>query len=62
MTSIKKTHLLQIVQDPDSQELLLDLGLELCEQMGWKAGDELYWIENGDGSWTLTPQTQTPSL
>ena len=62
MTSIKKTHLLQIVQDPDSQELLLDLGLELCEQMGWKAGDELAWIENGDGSWTLTKQTQTPSL
>ena len=44
-----------VVQDPDDPEqLLLDLGLETCERLGWKPGDTLEWIDNGDGSWTLT--------
>ena len=41
-------------QDPD--QLLLDLGTELCEQLGWQVGDSLAWTDNGDGSWTLTKQ------
>ena len=43
-------------QDPD--QLLLDLGTELCEQLGWAVGDQLEWIDNKDGSWTLTKQTE----
>ncbi len=34
-------------------ELLLDLGTELCQQMGWNVGDTLEWHDNQDGSWTL---------
>ena len=34
-------------------ELLLDLGKELCKQLGWQPGDILEWQENKDGSWTL---------
>jgi hypothetical protein len=59
MASIKKTYIGQIIQDPDTKELVLDLGMELCQQMGWKIGDELQWIDNEDGSWTLTQQTRT---
>ena len=45
----------QLVQDDqDPDQLLLDLGTELCEQLGWQAGDTLQWNDNGDGSWTLT--------
>ena len=48
------THCATIVPDPDnSGELLLDLGLELCEQLGWQPGDVIEWIDNKDGSWTL---------
>ena len=51
----------QVVQDPeDPDQLLLDLGTELCEQLGWHVGDVLQWIDNKDGSWTLTQQTSTP--
>lgn len=42
-------------QDPD--QLLLDLGTELCEQLGWHVGDRLEWTDNKDGSWTLTKPT-----
>lgn len=34
-------------------ELLLDLGKELCKQLGWRPGDTLEWQENKDGTWTL---------
>jgi hypothetical protein len=43
-----------IVEDPEHPgEMLLDLGDELCEQMGWKPGDTIVWKDNGDGTFTL---------
>ena len=46
-----------VVEDEtDPDQLLLDLGTELCEQLGWRVGDALDWTDNGDGSWTLTKQ------
>ena len=33
---------------------------DMLARLGWHAGDELAWIDNKDGSWTLTQQT--PSL
>lgn len=50
-----------IVEDPDHPgEMLLDLGDELCEHLGWKPGDELDWIDNKDGTWTLRKKTSSP--
>jgi DNA-binding Xre family transcriptional regulator len=47
----------QVIQDDqDPEQLLLDLGLELCERLGWQPGDTLTWHDNEDGSWTLTKQ------
>jgi hypothetical protein len=43
-----------VVEDPDHPgELLLDLGTELCAELGWQVGDTLEWIDNKDGSWLL---------
>lgn len=49
----------QVIQDADDpDQLLLDLGTELCEQLGWAVGDQLEWIDNKDGSWTLSKTTR----
>jgi hypothetical protein len=49
-----------IVEDPDHPgEMLLDLGNELCKHLGWKPGDELDWVDNKDGTWTLRKKTST---
>ena len=46
-----------VVEDPDHPgELLLDLGTELCAELGWQVGDTLEWIDNKDGSWLLQKQ------
>ena len=43
-----------LVEDPENPgELLLELGDELCELVGWKPGDDLEFIDNKDGTWTL---------
>ena len=45
----------RVVQDPDDpDQLLLDLGPELCEQLGWQVGDTLIWHEQENGTWQLT--------
>jgi len=43
-----------LTEDPDHPgELILDLGDEICEKLGWQLGDQMEWIDNRDGSWTL---------
>ena len=45
---------LKVVEDPENPgELLLDLGSELCAEIGWKVGDTLEWQEQKDGSWLI---------
>jgi hypothetical protein len=57
-----KTKTVQVIEDPNNpEELLLDLGTELCEELGWKVGDTVQWIDNKDGTWQLLKMTgQTP--
>lgn len=43
-----------VIVDPDNlEELILDLGVEVCKRLGWQPGDTLEWIDNKDGSWQL---------
>ena len=49
------TRTVQVIEDPNNpEELLLDLGTELCEELGWKVGDTVQWIDNKDGTWQIT--------
>lgn len=46
-----------VIEDPDNpQELLLVLGPDVCDRLGWKPGDTVEWIDNKDGTWTLKKQ------
>jgi len=60
MDPAKISHItVTLIEDPeDPEQMLLDLGIELCEQLGWHPGDRLDWQDNGDGSWTLTKPPQ----
>ena len=50
----------QVVEDPDHPgELLLDLGTELCAQLGWQVGDTIEWIDQKDGTWLMTKSAST---
>lgn len=42
-----------VQEDPETGELVLPLPEDLLAKLGWQEGDELNWINNQDGSWTL---------
>jgi hypothetical protein len=49
----------QLIEDPeDPEQLILDLGQELCDKLGWVVGDTLTWTNLKDGSWQLKKTTQ----
>lgn len=47
------THTATVEYDKDTNEYILPLGDELCEQLGWAVGDTLIWIDNLDGTYTV---------
>lgn len=49
----KSTWQVTIESVPDSDDLILPLPQELLDLKGWKEGDELEWIDNENGTWTL---------
>jgi hypothetical protein len=54
------TNIVNVVENPNNpEELLLDLGLELCKTLGWEVGDTLDWVNNKDGSWILKKSVPT---
>jgi hypothetical protein len=53
----------QVVEDPDHPgELVLDLGLELCAQLGWQVGDTIEWTDQKDGTWLMTKSASKNTL
>lgn len=40
-------------EDPETGDLILPLPQELLDQVGWKEGDTLQWLQNDDGSWYI---------
>jgi len=47
-TSNSEQRVLQVDEDG-----VLKLPDDLIEELGWKLGDTLEWIDNEDGTWTL---------
>lgn len=44
---------IEVVEDPDSGDLLLPLPPDLLLSQGWIEGDTLIWKDNADGSWII---------
>ena len=51
-----KTYTVTLEEDPDTGDIVLPFTNELLDQVGWKEGDVLEWIDNKDGSWSLVKQ------
>lgn len=51
---VKQSWTLEVQEDPETGDAILQFTDEILEAAGWKEGDTLLWIDNGNGSWTLT--------
>ena len=45
--------------DDGSGDLVMPLPQDLLDSAGWSEGDTLEWIDNNDGSWSLTKKEVT---
>lgn len=48
-----KTTSLPVEYDEKTGDYYIQFTDELLEEVGWKAGDTIEWIDNKDGSWTM---------
>ena len=48
-----KTWTISLEKDPETGDLILPLNDDILEGTGWKTGDNIEWIDNKDGSWTM---------
>ena len=52
----------QVEEDKTTGELVLPLPVDMLAQLGWSEGTDLFWIDNENGSFTLTdkkPEQET---
>lgn len=55
-----KSTTLDVVEDPLTGDLILQLTDELCTEMGWAVGDTLEWEEQPNNSWILRKKDNAP--
>jgi hypothetical protein len=48
-----KSWTVNLEEDPETGDLILPLNDDILEDTGWKTGDNIEWIDNKDGSWTM---------
>lgn len=51
--SHKTSRVVEIQEDPDTKECYFVLPQDVIRSLGWTDNDELEWVENSDGSWSL---------
>lgn len=54
-----KSWIIDVQKDPVTGECFIQLTDEIIKESGLKIGDCLYWIDNHDGSYTLTKEDLT---
>lgn len=52
---------LVVEENTETGELILCFPDDLMASAGWQEGDTLKWTDNGDGSWSLSRDTNTES-
>ena len=53
MTEAKKSWEVIIEEDPETGDAILPFPQEMLDEVGWKSGDNLKWIDRDDGSWEI---------
>jgi hypothetical protein len=51
---MNKSWTLEVKEDPKNGDAILEFPDDFMQEVGWKEGDTLEWIDNKDGSYTMT--------
>jgi len=53
MTEAKKSWTVIIEEDTETGDAILPFPQEMLDEVGWMSGDNLKWIDRGDGTWEI---------
>ena len=53
VSQVEESSTLVVQEDPDTGDLFIELPQRLLKQLGWNEGDDLQWIEDANGNWTI---------
>ena len=42
-----------VVIEEEGEDLILPFPQEMLDEVGWKPGDNLEWVDRGDGTWEI---------
>ena len=51
--TLPNTWTVNVEEDPETGDLLLPLPQEMLDDLDWKEGDVLQWIDNNDGTFSI---------
>ena len=49
------------LEEDSDGEFILPLDFDFIKDMGWNVGDTLRWIDNGDGTYSITKHEDSDS-
>lgn len=47
-----------VTLEEDGENVILPFPADMLEHLGWKEGTTIYWIDNKDGTFTLTDKEE----
>ena len=53
MTESKKSWTVIIEEDVETGDVILPFPQEMLDEVGWNPGDNLKWVDRGDGTWEI---------
>ena len=53
MTDAKKTWTVIIEEDVETGDVILPFPQDMLDEVGWNPGDNLKWVDRGDGTWEI---------
>jgi hypothetical protein len=53
MTEAKKSWTVIIEEDPETGDAILPFPQDMLDEVGWMPGDNLKWVDRGDGTWEI---------
>ena len=56
--SEENKHTIQLIEDPETGDLILPLTSDILNQVGWDEGDTLIWEELPNGSFSLSKKEE----
>lgn len=53
VSKVEESSTLVVQEDPETGDLFIELPQRLLKQLGWNEGDDLQWIQDANGNWTV---------